>query len=147
MPTVKIGELLGASDELRAVAARTKRLRQLQKLYAACAPDGLDTSSSVKNARDGVLYVGATNASTAAKLRHLAPRILSEIQRTEPDFRELRVSVQVTGRAAARRKAMDKTPVPARALRDLEALSKRIGDGDLSAALTRLVRHQRKSSR
>ena len=147
MPTLKIGQLLRASDELKAVAARTKRLRQLQKLYASCAPDGLAASSRLKNARDGVLFVSASNASTAAKLRHLAPSILSDIQKSEPDFRDLRVSVQVTGRAVARRKAMDKTPLPAQALHELEALSKRVADEHLSAALTKLVRHQRTGKR
>ena len=147
MPTRKISQLLGSSDELKAVAARTKRLRELQKLYASCAPEGLAASSRVKNARDGVLFIAASNASAAAKLRHLAPRILTDIQKSEPDLRELRVSVQVTGRAVTRRTAMNKAPLPAQALRDLEALSKRVGDEHLSAALTRLVRHQRKGRR
>jgi hypothetical protein len=146
MPILKIGELLGRSDELKAVTARTRKLGQLQKLYDECAPEGLGASTRVKSCRDGILFVAANNASAAAKLRHLAPRILAAIQAREPDIRELRVSVQVSGRAAGRA-APRKPPVPADALRQLEALSKQVADENLGSALARLVRHQRKPGR
>ena len=147
MPLLKIGQLLGASDELKAVAARTRTLRALEKLYAASVPPELAKASHVKNYRAGTLFIAADNSAVAAKLRHMAPSVLASLKTREPEITALRVDVQVSGRTRVRTTAIRKNPVSARALKEMEALSRRVADEDLSSALARLVRHQRKPGR
>lgn len=147
MPVIKIGQLLASSEELKAVSARTRRMRELQKLYAEAAPPELAAASHVKNFRDGMLSIGADNAATAAKLRQLTPTLLARIGKSEPQVTGLRIGVQVSGRGERLRARSQKPALPADALRKFDALAKRVGNDDLRSALTRLVRHQRRAAK
>src|SRR5215210_6976959 len=98
MPLNTLGTLLGATEELRALQARVRRLRDLQKLYLRSAPRELASSSRVKGYRAGTLFVGADNAAVAAKLKQLAPRLLASLQESEGEITKIRIEVQVSGR-------------------------------------------------
>ena len=141
MPVVKIGKLLAEAEELKAVSARTRRLRELQKLYSESAPGELAKASRVKGYRDGILLVAAENAATAAKLRQMVPTLLTRISKSEPEVNGIRIGVQVGGRAQAARTQQQKNVLTTDALKKFDALAKRVGDEDLRSALARLVRH------
>ena len=145
MPLHTIGNLLGAADELKALAAKTRRLRELQKLYCGSAPRELASSSRVKNLRAGTLFIAADNAAVAAKLRQLAPTLLVSLRESEAEITGIRIEVQVSGRLQERVPQSRKTPLTPDAIQEFDALAKRIPDGNLKAALARLVRHHRKS--
>lgn len=147
MPLIRIGQLLGASAELKTVSARTRRMRELQTLYSASAPADLAKASRVKNLREGTLVIAADNAAIAAKLRQVAPRVLAKIGQSDPTITEVRVQVQVSGRARTALPASRKSPLSAAALKKIEALSKHVESEELSSALARLVRHQRRPGR
>src|SRR5688572_25018231 len=134
MPLHKIGDLLGASDELKALSARTRRLRELQTLYLRSAPRELAMSSRVKNYRTGTLFIGADNAAVAAKLRQLAPTLLASIRETEAEITALRIEVQVGGAARERVQESRKTALPSDAVEKFQELSKRVGDPGLKSA-------------
>ena len=140
MPLSKIGSLLHASDELKALSARTRRLQELQALYLRSAPRELVGSSRVKNFRTGTLFVSADNAAVAAKLKQLAPTVLASIRETEGEVTGLRIEVQVSGTAGERRAKSQKVALSPDAIEKLDGLSKRVGDEGLKNALTRLVR-------
>lgn len=147
MPLQKLETLVSTSEELKGLSARTRRLRELQTIYVRSAPRRLAEASSVRNYRGGTLFVSAVNAAVAAKLRQLAPTLLASIRETEPEITALRIDVQVAGAGYQRQPRSRKiAPGPA-ALEQLEALSESMSEGDLKAALTRLVRRQRGTNR
>jgi hypothetical protein len=144
MPVVKIGQLLTASDELKAVSARTRKLLDLQKRYLESAPAELANASHVKNYRDGILFVAAENAATAAKLRQMVPTLLARISKSEPEVTGVRIGVQVGGRRGNVRTRSQKTALTTDALKKFDALARQVGDENLRSALKRLVQHHRR---
>jgi hypothetical protein len=139
MPLNTFRNLLGSTEELKAVTARVRRLKELQSLYARTAPRELVSSSRVKSCRAGTLFVWADNAAVAAKLKQLAPRLLASIRENEAEITKIRIEVQVGGREGpavyeSRKKAL--TPGAVSKIGDL-ALN--LPDGRLKAALSRLA--------
>ena len=145
MPLHTIGKLLGATDELKALQARTRQLLELQTLYLGSAPRELATSSRVKGYRAGTLFVSTDNAAVAAKLKQLAPRILASVQKFETQVTSIRIEVQVTG--LQRTYKSMKTSLTHEAIEEFDALSKRVTDPDLKSALANLVNHHAKAPR
>lgn len=147
MPLHTIGKLLGATDELKALSARMRRLRELQTLYAGSAPRELASASRVKNYRTGTLFVSADNAAVAAKLKQLAPTLLASIRKTEAEITGLRIEVQVSGGVRERTRKSKKTPLSPDAIQKFDELSKRLEDSDLKLALANLVRRHKQPKR
>jgi hypothetical protein len=144
MPLHTIGKLLSATEELKALQARTRRLLELQTLYFRSAPRELATSSRVKSYRAGTLFVFADNSAVAAKLKQLAPRLLASIQKNEAEVTALHIGVQVTD--AQRTYKSLKTVLPPQAIEEFDALATRITDTELKLALANLVSRHGKSS-
>jgi hypothetical protein len=137
MPLHTIGKLLSATDELKALQARTRQLLELQTLYLGSAPRELASSSRVKGYRAGTLFVSADNAAIAAKLKQLAPRLLASVQKFEMQVTSIRIEVQVTG--SQRTYKSIKTSLTPEAVEEFDALSKRVTNLDLKSALSNLV--------
>ncbi|MDB5924294.1 MAG: hypothetical protein JWN13_3230 [Betaproteobacteria bacterium] len=137
MPLHTIGKLLSATDELKALQARTRQLLELQTLYLGSAPRELASSSRVKGYRAGTLFVSADNAAIAAKLKQLAPRLLASVQKFEMQVTSIRIEVQVTG--SQRTCKSIKTSLTPEAVEEFDALSKRVTNLDLKSALSNLV--------
>jgi hypothetical protein len=148
MPLHTIGKLLGATEELKALSARMRRLRELQKLYAGSAPRELASASRVKNYRTGTLFVSADNAAVAAKLKQLAPTLLALIRKTEAEVTGLRIEVQVSGAIHERVVKSRKKPLSLDAIQKFDELASRVENGGLKTAIAKLVqRHKRAKSR
>ena len=148
MPLHTIGKLLGTTEELKALSARTRRLRELQTLYVRSAPRELASSSRVKSYRAGTLVISADNAAVAAKLKQLAPRVLVSIREIEGEVTSIRIEVQVSGgQSEGGRKAL-KSGLPLEAIKKFEELAESVANEDLKSALGRLVRrHSRDKPR
>jgi hypothetical protein len=147
MPTRAIGELLTATEELKALSARTRRLRDLQTLYFRSAPRELAGSSRVKNYRAGTLYVAADNPAVAAKLKQLAPTVLASIRKTEAEVTGLRIEVQVSDARSERSERRKAKALSLDAVEKFDELANRVADGNLRVALQGLVRrHKREGS-
>jgi hypothetical protein len=140
MPAQKIGRLLAASSELQALSAKARRLMELQQMYIAVAPEPLVKASRVKNFRAGTLFLVADNTAIAAKLRQLAPSLLINFQKQEPQITGLRVEVQVSELADKPDKSPTKYGLPIEVIDDFKKLSERVNDPALKSALARLVR-------
>ena len=143
MPLNTLGTLLSATEELRALQARVRRLRQLQTLYLRSAPRELASSSRVKSYRAGTLFVGADNAAVAAKLKQLAPRLLASLQRTETEITKIRIEVQVSGRASERAYVSHKAALTTDTTKKFDALAAQVRDPGLKSALERFARRHR----
>lgn len=147
MPLHKLSQLLDASDELKALAARTRRMRQLQTLYVGSAPRALAQASRIKNFQRGTLVVAADNAAIATKLRQMAPRLLETIRKTESEITAIKIEVHVSGAARERVALSRKTALTRDAVEKFEALAKQVGNADLKTALARLARHHRRAKK
>jgi hypothetical protein len=147
MPLNRLGTLLGATEELRALQARVRRLRELQTLYSRAAPRELASSSRVKNLRAGTLFVSADNAAVAAKLKQMAPRLLASLQEIEGEITKIRIEVQVGGRAPERGYVSQKAPLTPDTAKKLHALASQVRDPGLKSALERFALHNRGSAR
>jgi hypothetical protein len=143
MPLNTLGTLLGATEELRALQARVRRLRELQTLYFTSAPRELASSSRVKGYRAGTLFVGADNAAVAAKLKQLAPRLLASLQAIESEITKIRIEVQVSGRAPERTYVSRKIPLSPRTATKFDALAAHVRDPGLKSALERFAKRHR----
>jgi hypothetical protein len=140
MPNRTIGDLLAATEELRTLTGRTRRLRELQKLYLGSAPRELAGSSRVKSYKAGVLCVTADNGVAATKLKQLLPSLLAAMRRHAADIAEIRIEVQVRGIGTPPQRREAKKTLPLAALTAFEALADRMTEKPLKLALANLVR-------
>ena len=143
MPNRTIGDLLVATEELKTLTARTRRLRELQKLYFRSAPRELAGSSRVKSYKAGVLCVTADNGVVAAKLKQLAPSVLAGIRRSDADVAAIRIEVRVSGIRSSHEGARPQKVLPAQAVKAFQALAGRIRGEPLKLALANLIRRHR----
>ena len=145
MPARKLDFYFSTSKRLRSLADAARRLAQLQQVFLQHAPPSLTRSSRVSQLRAGTLFLLAENAAIAAKLRQLAPRLLTACQNQGVEVTSIRVEVQV-GEASPRvdtpRKAK---PLGVETIEHLQHLAASLEDSPLKQALTNLVAHQRTS--
>ena len=145
MPTNKIGQFLTASAELKALSDKAQRLLQLQNTYFDSAPPLLAQTSRVKSFREGILLIVAENTATAAKLRQITPRLLTNIRKHEPKITGIKVDVQVNRSRNEVGYPSRKNELSIDSIDKLRDLSDRIPASPLKSALTNLVRrHSRK---
>ena len=143
MPNRTIGDLLVATEELKTLTARTRKLRELQKLYFRSAPRELAGSSRVKSYRAGVLCVTADNGVVAAKLKQLAPSLLAAIRSSAGQITALRIEVQVRGIPLPKDDRQLQKHLPPQAVSAFQELADKVAEAPLKLALANLVRRHR----
>ncbi|PWT76296.1 MAG: hypothetical protein C5B46_01340 [Proteobacteria bacterium] len=132
-----IGSLLASLRDLQAIYVRVKKLSALQQSYAAALPSELSRRTRVSFERSGTVVVFADNGAVAAKLRHLAPRIVSEIVKAHPEVTSIRVEVQVAQSSMG--PARTRPSIGLRGLASLVKLRDALPEAPLRAALSRLI--------
>lgn len=140
MPAHKIGRLLAASNDLKALSGKARCLSELQRMFFDCAPRSLAEASRVKNYRAGTLFLVAENAAVAAKLLQLAPRLLSTIRKQELQVTKIHVSVQVTSSQAEPRTESRKKILTPDSIHKFTKLAEHLPESPLKSAITGLVR-------
>jgi hypothetical protein len=133
-----IGYLLNSLTDLEAIRVRVERIAALQQAYFAAVPRELAQSSTVGYETQGTLVLLAASGAAAARLRHLAPRLLLTIRKQFPEVKTIRTEVQLV--RGSRRLAPPIRRVGATGLRSLEELEAGLADGPLRDALRRLIR-------
>ncbi len=139
MPARKVSEILGAESALGDLAAASRRVERLQRIYLGAVPAALARLSRVGWARAGVVIVLASNGAVAAKLRQMAPRILEGFRRHGLEFSSMRIEVQV-GAGPPAPGARGAKPLSPEALRTVEESLRTLPESPLRAALERLAR-------
>lgn len=142
-----IGYLLNSLTDLEAIRVRAGRIAALQQAYLAAVPRELAQSSTVGYETQGTLVLLAASGAVAARLRHLAPRLLLTIRKQFPEVKAIRTEVQLV--RGTRRGAAPIRRIGATGVRDLRALEACLKDGPLRDAVRRLIRRdaQRDDSR
>lgn len=142
MPAQKIGSWL-ASSELGALYSKARRLAELQQVFFDSAPASLTPASRVKNYRAGTLFLSADNAAVAQKLKQLAPRLLINIRKREPEVTGIQVEVQVKESSDEPRLGPGKHLFGPDIIEKFKKLSDTIPPSTLKSALTNLVQRRR----
>jgi len=86
--------LFNSSPELHSILDKARILSALQQHFVSVAPQ-LAEASVVIGLQFGTLSIASTNATIAAKLRQLAPEIVTNLQNRECEVSGIRVKVQV----------------------------------------------------
>ncbi len=143
MPAHKIDFYLNSSNSLRALADEPRRITDLQQVFRKIAPPPLTQACCVKQLRAGTLFLLAENAAVAAKLKQLAPRLLTSYQKQGVEVTSIRVQVQV--KEALPQPAARRAPkrLSLESIQNLERLAEQLDESPLKQALTRLAARQR----
>ena len=143
MPAHKVDFYLNSSSSLRTLAREARRIAELQQVFLKIAPQPLTQACCVKQLRAGTLFLSAENAAIAAKLKQLAPRLLTAYQKLGFEVTSIRVEVQV--KEAAPDTASKRAPkrLSTDTIENLERLAAGLEDSPLKQALTNLAARQR----
>jgi len=143
MPARKLDFYINASKRLRSLAADARRLAQLQQVFLQHAPPSLTRASHVSQLRAGTLFLLAENAAIAAKLRQLAPRLLTTFQIQGVEVTSIRIEVQVKDGSAPAQTPRKINALSVETIENLQHFAEALDDSPLKQALTNLAAHQR----
>ncbi len=138
MSNTRVGLLLDNLPEFQALNRELRQLAALQNALTELLPDNLATSSGVALAKAGELILFADNGAVAAKLRHMAPRILLSLRQRGYEITGIHVQVQVRIRDNPLPQKQISLSSEARSAIDL--LSERLDPSPLKSALNRFGR-------
>ena len=143
MAAHKVGKFLAESGKLKTLSRAARRVAELEQLLSETTPRAFSGAIRIKGIRAGTLVVAADNSAVAAKLRQLAPRLLTYIRERDSEVTGIRFEVQPVHGAGACPAASRKQPIGATALAGLQALGAGLADSPLKQAVERLVhRHK-----
>jgi len=125
------------NEELRVLFGTVQALTALQQHFSRVAPPHFAQSSQILGLRNGTLSIAMSNGALAAKLRQLAPEIVTKLQNRGCEISSIRVKVQVNYTP------IKPKPVPRlltqTAQHQLLELSEHLGDTPLKHALEKLA--------
>ena len=93
--SLSLKTLLNNSTEFRAILSKAQGLCEIQSQFLAATPSSLAQYAQVTSLEFGTLTIAAGNATTAAKLRQLAPEILANLKNGGMQVSGIRFKVQV----------------------------------------------------
>ncbi|MDR5834880.1 DUF721 domain-containing protein [Caballeronia sp. LZ034LL] len=89
-----VADVLGRTDAFQALRAGVEQVAALQRDLGALLPDYLASNVEPGFIKDGVLALFAAHNALAARLRHLEPRLLSDLQARGWAVNALRIRVR-----------------------------------------------------
>jgi hypothetical protein len=140
VPVQKIGDLIANSGNFKSLAQHARRLEDLQHLLFEAVPPALAAASRVSNCKAGLLVISADNAAVAAKLRQLAPRLLSHLGKAEIQVTGIRVDVQVKAHKIKDEHEVTGRSLPPDAIQKFSGLADRLPASPLKTAVMKLAR-------
>ncbi|NVI02591.1 DciA family protein [Paraburkholderia youngii] len=137
-----LAEVLGRTDAFAALRAGVEQIAALEKDLRELLPDYVATSVEPGFIKEGVLALFAAHNALAARLRHLEPRLLVDLQQRGWPVQSLKIRVRPQPlKEPPPVKQARMTPAGAAAL---QALSESLEPSPLQEALARMAaRHRR----
>ncbi|HLX02043.1 MAG TPA: DUF721 domain-containing protein [Trinickia sp.] len=137
-----VAEVLTRTDAFAALRAGVEQIAALERDLKQLLPSYLATSVEPGFIKDGVLSLFAAHNALAARLRHLEPTLLSELQQRGWAVNTLKVRVRPQpAKEPPPIKQARMTPAGADALREL---SETLSPSPLQAALAKMAARHRK---
>jgi hypothetical protein len=87
---------MNESNEMRSLLDTVQSLAALQRHFVQVAPGFFAQTSQVIGLRNGTLSIATSNGTVAAKLRQLAPDLVTQLQNRGCEVSVIRVKVQVS---------------------------------------------------
>jgi hypothetical protein len=134
----RLKTLLSSNLELRPLLDNVQALTALQHHFASVAPPHLAQSSQVLGLQFGTLSISVANSTIAAKLRQLAPELVTLLQNRGCQVSGIRVKVQVSFDSGRPKPAPRKLGKAAQLA--LNELSSSLDDSPLKLALEKIAR-------
>jgi hypothetical protein len=147
VPVQKIGDVIATSGNLRSLAEHARRLEDLHQLLFEAVPPALAGASRVTNLKSGILVISADNAAVAAKLRQLAPRLLSHLEKNAIQVTGIQVDVQVKVHKIKAEDNVIETALPPDAIQKFSRLAERLPPSPLKSAIARLASRRPRKGR
>lgn len=126
------------SLELHALFSTVRSLTELQQHFSSVVQPHFAQASQILSLRNGTLNIAMSNGALAAKLRQLAPEIVTRLQNKGCEVSGIRVRVQVSY-APFKPKAPPRL-ITKTAQQELLELSNHLGDTPLRQALEKLAK-------
>lgn len=142
MPTQRLSQLL-ASATFSPLRDESRRVQELQRVFLDSAPPPLAQAARVTMVRAGTLHLSADNVAVAAKLRHIAPRLLRAIRERAPQVNGIQVQAQVNASGTELRENTKKAALSVETIENFNKLASDMRASEVKSALTALVRHHR----
>jgi hypothetical protein len=140
----RIGLLIDRLPELQTLNRQVRRLLALQDILTEVLPDSLASSTTVALSATDELILFADNGAVAAKIKQIAPRILTFFQERTQEVTAIRVQVQVRIRHnPLPPKHISLSPIARQAISELSAT---LDASPLKSALQRLGARKRNLS-
>lgn len=129
--------LLNGNQELHPLLTHVQVLSDLQAHFTAIAPPHLAQSVQILGLKMGRLGIAVANAASAAKLRQLAPELITHLQNRGCEVSGISVKVQVSFDRPQPRPTPHKLSKTAQ--NELLELSRSLDDSPLKLALDRMI--------
>ncbi|SAK73303.1 hypothetical protein AWB77_03246 [Caballeronia fortuita] len=141
-----IADVLDRTDAFRALRAGVEQMAAMQRDLNALLPDYLASNVEPGFLKDGVLALFAAHNALAARLRHLEPRLLADLQQRGWAVNALKIRVRPQSmKEPAPPKQARMSQAGASALHDL---AESLEPSPLQEALARMaVRHQARAQK
>ncbi|HEY3596579.1 MAG TPA: DciA family protein [Paraburkholderia sp.] len=139
----RVADVLDRTDAFAALRAGVEQIAALERDLTALLPDYLASSVEPGFIKDGVLALFAAHNALAARLRHLEPRLLADLQQRGWAVQSLKIRVRpqpVKEPQPAKQARMTRTGADA-----LHALSESLAPSPLQAALAKMAARHRKN--
>jgi hypothetical protein len=137
--TIAVLDLLERSDALGRLRVGVQQVSALADDLARLLPDYLTPNVDAGAIKDGTLTLLTGHSALAARLRHLEPGLVGQLQQRGWPVQKLRIKVQP--RTAAPAPPPPKPPLSTAALTSLRALSAVLGTSPLQDSLQRMIAH------
>lgn len=140
-----VGDVLDRTDAFRALRAGVEQVASLQRDLSALLPDYLASNVEPGFIKDGVLALFAAHNALAARLRHLEPRLLADLQARGWAVDSLRIRVRPQSmKDPAPPKQARMSPAGASALQEL---ADTLEPSPLQEALARMASRHRQGQK
>ena len=139
MQAKRLGEYLDRGDGTSRLVPQAALLLAIRQQLSEVLPDNLWRSCVIANYKQGVVVVVAGTSATAAKLRHLEPRIIEVLGKRGLKATAIKVDVQPTRSFAVQVPEKKALLLSAAARAALTQLGVRLPDGRLQRAIKALA--------
>jgi hypothetical protein len=133
----RINSFITSNQELRQISGKVRQLLALQVHYEKIVPLSLLRSSRVLHIEEKILTLAANNSAVAAKLRQMAPELVTQLQLHGAEVTGIQVRVQVTLTPAVN--IVKNKSVSNRGKQQLSELADTLPESPLKSALHRLA--------
>lgn len=135
-------EWLGRDAQSASILATAQQHLALKALVAEPLPAGLKQAFEIVKSDRGILTLMAANAALGAKLRQMAPRIVTHLQAKGRMINEVLVKVSIQPGAPRHQKPVKTAkPLDSTDLKAFENLKANLQPGPLADAVARLLAH------